>query len=96
MDAYRDFVEFTELGSIGLTRKQVGRIVNGRGRRICVETGQVWITHERREEDVILGPGQSYEIPVDGTTLVSALRVPFALATIDPAVPVPPTRTGRV
>ena len=95
MDAYRNFVEFTELGSIGLTQKTLARIAHGRGRRIRVESGQVWITQERRAEDVILGPGQSYEIPVDGRTLVSALRVPFALVTIDPALPVPPTRAER-
>jgi hypothetical protein len=95
MDAYRNFVEFTELGSIGLTQKTLGRIEQGRGRRIRVESGQAWITHERRDEDVILGAGQSYEIPVDGTTLVSALRVTFALVTIDPALPLPPTRAER-
>lgn len=88
MDAFRNVVSFEALGSIGLTSKQVGRIENGCGTRLRVETGTVWITHDRCLDDVILGPGESYCIPRDGVTLISTLRVPFALVSIEPAIPV--------
>jgi hypothetical protein len=95
MDAYRNFVEFTELTSIGITPKKFGRINNGRGMRIRVETGTVWVTHERCDEDVILGPGESCCIKRDGMTLISTLRVPFALVSIEPAIPVAMTLGER-
>jgi hypothetical protein len=77
--------DFTELGSIGLTRGQVGRIENGRGLRLRVEAGSVWITEERSIEDVCLQAGEAYCIGKPGTTLISTLRTPFALVTIEPA-----------
>ena len=95
MDAYKNFVEFTELTSIGITTKKLGRITNGRGTRIRVETGRVWVTQDCCDEDVILGPGESYCIKRDGMTLISTLRVPFALVTIEPTIPVTPTLGER-
>jgi hypothetical protein len=55
----------------------------------------VWVTHERSDEDVILGPGESYCIKRDGMTLISTLRVPFALVAIEPTIPVNPTLGER-
>jgi hypothetical protein len=95
MDAYKNLAEFTELTSIGITPKKLGRITNGRGTRIRVETGTVWVTHERCDEDVVLGPGESYCIKRDGITLISTLRVPFALVSIEPTIPVTPTLGER-
>lgn len=95
MDAHRNIVRFEALGSIALTPKQMGRIENGRGTRLRVETGTVWVTHDRCLDDVILGPGESYCIPRDGVTLISTLRVPFALVSIEPAIPVAPTLAER-
>lgn len=91
MDAYRNVAEFAELTSIGITSQKIARIKNGRGMRLHVETGAVWITEERSLDDLFLTAGESYCIKHDGMTLVSTLRVPFALVTIEPAIPVAPT-----
>jgi hypothetical protein len=88
MDAHRDFVRFTELGSIGLTRGHIARIHNGHGIRLRVEAGCVWITEERSLDDVCLTAGETYSIAKPGNTLISTLRAPFALVTVEPALPV--------
>jgi hypothetical protein len=95
MDAYRNVVECAVLTSIGITSKKVARINDGRGMRLRVETGSVWITEHRNEDDVCLNAGESYCIKGDGMTLISALRVPFAMVTIEPAIPVAPTMAER-
>ncbi len=95
MDAYRNFVEFTELGSIGLTRGQIARIENGKGMRLRVEAGSVWITEERSADDVCLKAGETYCIDKPGKTLISTLRAPFALVSIEPVVPVRTTFVSR-
>ena len=95
MDAYKNFVEYTELSSIGITRKNAARITNGRGMRLHVETGAVWITQDRSMDDVCLTAGESCCIEHDGLTLISALRVPFALVTMEPSIPVTPTMGER-
>jgi hypothetical protein len=99
MDANRNFSanlgDYTELSSIGITAKNFGRINNGRGMRLRVETGSVWITQDHCMEDVCLKAGESYRIEHDGLTLISTLQVPFALVAIEPAIPVAPTMGER-
>jgi hypothetical protein len=95
MDAYRNFVEFAELSSIGITSRKVARIKDGRGMRLRVETGSVWITEHRSQDDACLSAGESYCIQHNGMTLISALKAPFALVTIEPAIPVTPTMGER-
>lgn len=85
MDAYRSPVELAELSSIGLTRRSVARLSNGRGKRVRVESGTAWLTQADCNDDVILRAGESFCIERDGATLISALNVPFALVTIEPA-----------
>jgi Protein of unknown function (DUF2917) len=83
---YEEFrTDFTELRTIGLRRGQVARIEDGRGLKLRVEAGSVWITEERSIEDVCLQAGEAYRIAKPGTTLISTLRTPFALVTIEPA-----------
>jgi hypothetical protein len=95
MDAYRNVVEFAELTSIGITPKKVARIKDGRGMRLHVETGCVWITEDRSLDDVCLTAGESYCIKHNGLTLIAALKVPFAMVTIAPSMPVAPTMGER-
>jgi hypothetical protein len=95
MDAYRNFVEFSDLASIGITPKKMARIKDGRGLRLRVETGSVWITEEHSLDDVCLGAGESYCIKRDGITLVATLRTPFALVSIEPTIPVTATFAQR-
>lgn len=95
MDAYRNVVEFAELTGIGITPKKLARIKDGCGMRLRVETGTVWITEDRSLDDVCLSAGESYCIKHDGMTLISTLKVPFAMVTIEPAMPVVPTMAER-
>lgn len=99
MDANRSFstnlIDYTELASIGLSRGQVSRIQDGRGRRLHVETGAVWLTEEHCRDDVALKAGESYCIAHDGMTLLVTLGAPFALVTLEPAVQVEPTLAER-
>jgi hypothetical protein len=83
----------SELSSIGLQRGAVARLQDARGMRLRVETGTVWITHERRRDDVMVQAGETYCIEHDGTTVVSALGRRFALVSIEPPRPVPPSPT---
>lgn len=84
-----------ELSSIGLTAGKIGRIQNRGGMRLRVETGSVWITEDRSHDDVCLQAGESYCIKHDGMTLISTLRSPFALVTIEPGMPMAPTIAQR-
>ena len=83
MDAYRNVVEFAELTSIGITPRKVARIKDGRGMRLHVETGEVWITEDRSVDDVCLRAGESYCIKNNGMTLISALGGPFSMVSIE-------------
>ena len=95
MDAYRNLAEFAALSSIAVTTKKLGRITDGRGMRLYVETGAVWITEHGKPEDVYLAAGESYCLTQDGLTLVAAVNAPFALITIEPPMPIPPTLAER-
>jgi hypothetical protein len=86
MDAYRNFVRFTELGSIGLTSGEIARIDHGQGIRLRVEIGSIWVTEEPSVDDVCLTPGETYCISKPGKTVISTLRAPFALVAVEPAV----------
>ena len=95
MDAYRNFVEFAQLSSIGITSRKVARIKDGRGMRLRVETGTVWITEDRSMDDVCLNAGESYCIKHNGLTLVETIDSPFALVSIEPSIAVEPTMGER-
>lgn len=88
-------MHFAELTSIRITSKKIARIKDGRGMRLRVEMGAVWITEDRNVDDLCLKAGESYCIKHDGMTLISVLRVPFAMVTIEPAIPVVPTMGER-
>lgn len=95
MDAYRNVVEFAELTSIGITPKKMARLKDCHGMRLRVDAGSVWVTEERSNDDVCLKAGESYCIKHNGMTLISTLRVPFALVTIEPSIPVAQTMGER-
>lgn len=85
--------KLTELDSLGLPRGTVARLQDARGMQLRVETGGVWITYERGKDDVLLQAGETFCIEHDGTTVISALGRRFALVSIEPPRPVPPTPT---
>lgn len=47
---------------------------NHLGQRIACLEGQVWITLQNDERDVLLEPGQCFDVDRQGLTLVFALR----------------------
>jgi DUF2917 family protein len=95
MDAYRKVAEFAELSSIAITAKKIARIENGRGMRLSVETGAVWITEHGKPDDVYLPAGESYCLTQNGLTVVAAVNAPFALVTMEPPMAVKPTLAER-
>ena len=96
MDAYRNIVEFNELSSIGIYGKKPVRLSNARGVLLRVESGSIWITEENCTNDAYVRAGDSYRIEHDGLTLVSAVKGPVALVTLDPTIPVQPTLPERL
>jgi hypothetical protein len=81
--------------SIGIAGNDVVRIKNGRGLRLRVECGSLWITQARSVEDVCMSSGESFCIERNGYTLLSTLGAPFALVTIEPAIALSPTLAER-
>ena len=70
---------------LGIARGSVAKLNNGRGARVRVELGRVWITQDGDTNDVFLRAGESFQIERDGLTLVSVLgNTAFAMVTIDP------------
>ena len=59
--------------AVKLAERDTISVVDGKGARIAVTTGSVWITQERDPRDVLLRPGQSFTLDRDGTTIVEAL-----------------------
>lgn len=90
---HAQLTRFSELSSVGLPRGTMARLQDARGMRLHVETGTVWITHERSRDDVLVQAGETFCIEHDGTTIVSALGRRFALVSIEPPRPVPPSPT---
>jgi len=62
-----------ERGPIRLDRRQIVRIRDGAGRRICVREGAVWITEASEPADIVLEPGGCYSLKRDGLALVTGL-----------------------
>ena len=46
---------------------------SAKGVRISCVEGSLWLTEERGAADVVLQPGQSYEVEATGRTLVQAM-----------------------
>jgi len=82
--------KFSELSSIGLNRGAVARLQDTRGTRLHVETGSIWVTHERCADDAVVQAGETYDTERDGTTVVTSLGRRFALVTIESPAPTKP------
>jgi Protein of unknown function (DUF2917) len=86
MDAHANFTEDKSTIRISIASGDVTPIQNGRGIRLHVECGAVWITQDRSTADVFLKAGESFRIERNGLTLVSAIApAPFTLVTVAPA-----------
>lgn len=56
-----------------LRKGGIHRLADGLGRRIEALSGNLWVTIDRDIRDILLKPGEGFEIDRPGQTLVSAL-----------------------
>ena len=59
---------------IALDRGNLLRILNGRGTRIRVASGVLWVTEENNPEDHVLLPGAAIDLAKKGTAIALAHR----------------------
>lgn len=78
----------TEGTQMTLRRGAAARLENAIGTRVRVESGGVWVTHERCRDDVVVNSGETYTIDRDGATVVASLGRGVALVTIESPAPV--------
>jgi hypothetical protein len=71
-----------------LTRGELLRLRDKRGRGIAVISGAVWLTQDADDRDIVLGPGQSFVLDRPGLALVQALQA-SALMVFDARAPKP-------
>ena len=60
--------------ALKLAERDTISVVDGKGARIAVTEGSVWITQEHDPRDVLLSAGESFVLDRDGTTIVEALH----------------------
>jgi|APFre7841882724_1041349.scaffolds.fasta_scaffold298216_1 hypothetical protein len=59
---------------IQLDAKRHFTLKDARGTRVLCLAGELWLTQDRDTADHILGPGDSFEIGVDGAVVVHGLH----------------------
>ena len=59
--------------AVKLNERDTISVVDGKGARIAVVDGSVWITQEHDPRDVMLRPGQSFTLDRNGTAIIEAL-----------------------
>ena len=67
-----------------LHKGEIHRLCNGQGLRIEALSGNLWITIDRDIRDILLKPGEAFDIDRPGQTLISALD-DSRFAVLDPA-----------
>jgi hypothetical protein len=60
---------------IGLAARETVRLSQGKGETVVCRTGTIWITIDHDRRDIILGPGQCFEIDSDEAVLLHAFEV---------------------
>jgi hypothetical protein len=70
MDRYEHLVH----GLAPLARGDIMRIEDGRGMRVHVREGAVWITQEGDRRDYYISAGGSLRLTRDGRTVIAAVR----------------------
>jgi hypothetical protein len=91
MDARTNIMELTGSSSLFINANQPARIKNARGMRVQVEAGAVWITEEGCSGDICLTAGDSYVLEDAGLALISSVKGPFALVSVQPSRRARPT-----
>jgi hypothetical protein len=86
MDAFTVVTEYSAVTGIGLTRGGLLRIEDGRGTRVRVQTGEVWITQAEDPNDVFLRAGEAFQLNRDGVALLQACsKAPLTMLSIEPS-----------
>jgi len=80
--------------TVNLPRKATLGIEDGRGMRVGVTAGRVWLTQHGDVRDVVLGPGERFVIDRAGRTLVQALDT--TELSLDAAHGTPPSILARI
>ncbi len=80
--------------TVNLPRRASLGIEDGRGMRLAVTAGKVWLTQHGDPRDVVLGPGECFVIDRAGRTLVQALDE--ARLSLDASSGTPPSTQARM
>jgi hypothetical protein len=86
------FDEVVLLDGAGLPRGSLLSIRDGRGAVLFVESGEVWVTQEGDQRDVVLSAGAWFRLDRDGATIVQARRAAAVTLTAAADVSVPEIR----
>ena len=83
--------------AVKLVERDTISVVDGKGARVAVVDGSVWITQEHDPRDVMLRPGQSFTLDRNGTTIIEALAdAEVALDAPSRCLPAVPARSGNL
>jgi len=58
--------------ALRLARGQILKVRNGAGSTVCAREGTVWITEENSGDDVLLAPGQCFQLQKGGVAVLQA------------------------
>lgn len=64
----------SDTSRLTLGRGELVRIPRSTGMTIAVHSGSVWLTQDRDPRDIVLSPGDSFEIDENELTVVQALE----------------------
>lgn len=97
MDIHCDqLTGITDTSGIVLHHGALARLNEARGVWLHVETGSVWVTHDRCADDVLLQAGETYAIEHDGATVISPLGRRSAIVNLEQSSEVEPMLAERV
>lgn len=60
--------------AVRLSEGETISVIDGKGARVAVTSGRVWVTQEHDIRDVLLKVGQSFVLDRNGTAIVEALK----------------------
>jgi len=87
------FDEQVLLNGAALPYRGLLSIRGGRGAVLFIEHGEVWVTQEGDQRDVVLSAGAWFRLDRDGTAIVQARRAAAVTLTAVADAPVPEIRT---
>jgi hypothetical protein len=96
LDACRGFAGYKGTIRFRVANDDIACIGNGRGLRLYVQKGPVWISHNRSIADVLVDAGDAFLVDRDGMTLVSLVgNEPAADVALTPSIRIAPPQAKR-